>query len=422
METVEPFALIENGCALEFSGHRYYLCVANTNMDTFRGHLGALVRPKPGEQPRRVGVGAVYGTQIFLPVAMSLPTQYDVLQARAVIAVQLAAEAEAQKRAQEQEHRRRTFGDSSIPEELHDDVIERMRRYETPRDIAAWLRETKGVQTSHASVARLVHRYERMFAQARLTDDAPELLADLNGHRESFNSAMDTLAQLEDHLVQRVIDGEQQEDPVAEQAIRLARHRATLADRRLRATTALLTSRAGVVRAGGRTDAEPRRAANDAPEPESPFERPCTGSARPSSDSEASRAASALGHGDGAVLPDGEQVPGAAAREDDALHEGHPAALEAHAEHLHDERHDDGVLGDEHACPAALAQEPGHGVAHDAGALGEPTKALGNGPGDHAANDPAGADVPEGLLPALAVGDEGSGHPEERRRLDRLGS
>ncbi len=337
MEPNEPFKLVDDNLVLKFAGKRYYLTVADVEMVAFEPHLGQLVQPRPDERPRRVGMGLFYGTQIFLPFPMSAMNQPALLQARWAIASQLAAE-----------QRRSRFGGGSIPEALHGEVIDRSDRHQTPREIAEWLSEEKGVKTSHASVARLVHRHQRTAAQARLTADAPKVLADLDAQREAFNSAMDTLAQLEDHLVERIIDGGTEQDPVAEQAIRLAHKRAALLDRQIRATTALLTSRAGLDRGGWSLDAQPltapqpRAPANDvepgparasmsalarfagpvlallivfgaamptalAAIPESGLERTCTGSASPFSAAGAPLAVqvSNVRRGDGALLQQG---------------------------------------------------------------------------------------------------------------------
>ncbi len=208
--------------------------------------------------------------------------------------------------------RSRELQSGSIPEELHAAIIARDAMGEAARDIAQWLRDTKGVKTSHASVARLLQRLKRQAAQQKLREDAPQLLADLDADRLAFNAALDTMAILEDYTIQRVVDGKTDEDRSLEQVIRICHRRATLLDRRLRSTTQLLMSCGGYTRTAPQRpapvatpDRAPTSRSPNAPliataaallillgpglpvaqaeMTESGFERLCTGSARPSS-------------------------------------------------------------------------------------------------------------------------------------------
>ncbi len=292
MAPITNFTLTDANTVLLINGQRHVISATPEQRAKYPDSLGILVAPEPGEIPRRAGDGFVYGGCMFLPAA---PAPHEA--------------------------RTRKLQGGTIPAELHAAVIERAARGETARDIAQWLRDEKQVQTSHASVARLIQRHSREAARARLAEDAPELLADLNANRLAFNSALDTMAMLEDFAIQRLIDGETEADKAADLAIRICHRRATLLDRQLRSVTRLLISPAkyprataprvthpdagpvpnqsapAITRGGALTASVAAMAAALAivlgpdlfvsrpAKAETAFERPCTGAARPFSDS-----------------------------------------------------------------------------------------------------------------------------------------
>jgi hypothetical protein len=215
-----------NGDVIEWKGTNYVVVLSFNEKCIYVEDQSPLVSPQPGEKPRAVRGGFIYGGRTFLPDTLDPEECSESAEANA-----MQAQVEAEKSTQ---LRQGALQVSSIPAALEAEVVTRYGDGYSTREIAQWLGEEKQCKTSHASVDRLLQRHRRIAAQAKLAAGRPELLADIEAHRVAFDSALDTMALLEDYVFQLALNGMRGPDESVTQSFRMAQQRATLLDKRLR--------------------------------------------------------------------------------------------------------------------------------------------------------------------------------------------
>jgi hypothetical protein len=215
-----------NGDVIEWKGTSYVVVLSFNEKCIYVEDQSPLVSPQPGEKPRAVRGGFIYGGRTFLPDTLDPEECSEMVEAGA-----METQFEAEKSTQ---LRQGALQVSSIPAALEAEVVTRYASGYSTREIAQWLGEEKHCKTSHASVDRLLQRHRRIAAQAKLAAGRPELLADLEAHRVAFDSALDTMALLEDYVFQLAQNGMRGPDESVTLSFRMAQQRASLLDKRLR--------------------------------------------------------------------------------------------------------------------------------------------------------------------------------------------
>jgi hypothetical protein len=211
---------------IEWKGTSYNVVLSFNEKCIYGEDQSPLVLPQPGEKPRAVRGGFIYGGRTFLPDTLDPEECSEMVEAGA-----METQFEAEKSTQ---LRQGALQVSSIPAALEAEVLSRYASGYSTREIAQWLGEEKHCKTSHASVDRLLQRHRRTTALAKLAAGRPELLADIEAHRVAFAGALDTMALLEDYVFQLALNGMRGPDESVTLSFRMAQQRATLLDKRLR--------------------------------------------------------------------------------------------------------------------------------------------------------------------------------------------
>jgi hypothetical protein len=211
---------------IEWKGTTYEVVLSYTEKSIYEEDPSPLISPQPGEKPRPVRCGFFYGGRTFLPDTLD---PEDIGWRAEANAIQKEIDQE-----KDTQFRQGALQVSSIPAALEAEVVSRYASGYSTREIAHWLGEEKQCKTSHASVDRLLQRHRRTAAQAKLAAGRPELLADIEAHRVAFDSALDTMALLEDYVFQLALNGVRKPDASVTLSFQMAQQRATLLDKRLR--------------------------------------------------------------------------------------------------------------------------------------------------------------------------------------------
>ena len=194
----------------------------------YLGERNAWLDLAPGEVPRRVKDGFVYGGRAFIrrfKTAFRAAGKFADKNAREMLQLDAARDREERNA-------------SSIPVELHAEVV-KLAASMDQRTIAKVLEKTWKVKTSHASVGRVVRKARLAAARASrseaVQDEVEMLRIQLS---ETFEALMDAQAEL---LEQQQAPGaaELKHVPVA---IRIHQQTAALLERRLRAASRDLPS------------------------------------------------------------------------------------------------------------------------------------------------------------------------------------